>query len=307
MNRRTFLCGLTVGTLGAPRAARAQPTGRKMSRVGLLQPGLPQPGMRSPAWVEAFRKGLRELGYVEGLNIAVEHRLAARSAEQRAVVAEFMRLKVDVIVTWGMPAVLAAKHAIRAIPVVGLVPDPVETDFLTGLARLNRTFTGACIQPDKRDLKALRLLRAALPTVSRISVLRSTKPDPRSAGALNWFDKYPPIFGHAVNVLILDDSFVTGPLKHILDLRPSQWLPVSSENSALIVDKHGFMKDGVVFPDILHRAAVYVDKVLRGARAAGLPIEEPTKYELIIDMTTAKALGLTIPQLLLLPADQIIN
>jgi putative tryptophan/tyrosine transport system substrate-binding protein len=304
MNRRTFLCGLTLGTLAAPLAARAQPAGRKMPRIGLLQPGLPQPGVRSPAWVEAFRKGLRELGYVEDLNIAVEHRLAARSAEQRAVVAEFMRLKVDVIVTWGMPAVLAAKHETRTIPVVGLVPDPVETDFLTGLARLNRTFTGAFIAPDKMDLKTLRLLREALPTVSRISVLHYTKPNPRSAAASNWIEEYRFL---NVNVLILDDSFLTGPLKRILDRRPSHRLPVSSENSALIVDKQGLMSDGIVFPDILHRAAVYVDKVLRGARAAELPIEEPTKYELIIDMTTAKALGLTVPQSLLLRAARVIE
>jgi putative ABC transport system substrate-binding protein len=124
MNRRTFLCGLTVGALAAPLAAEAQPAARKMPRIGLLQPG-----MRLPAWVGAFRQGLRQIGYVEGQNIAVEHRLADGWAEQRVVIAEFMRLQVDVIVTWGMPAVLAAKHETRAIPVVGVVPDPVETDF----------------------------------------------------------------------------------------------------------------------------------------------------------------------------------
>jgi putative tryptophan/tyrosine transport system substrate-binding protein len=287
MNRRTFLCGLTLGTLAAPLAAQGQPAGRKMPRIGLLQPGL-----RPPAWVEAFRKTLHELGYVKDLNVAVEHRLAQRSAEQRAVMAEFMRLKVDVIVTWGMPAVLAAKNETRAIPIVGIVPDPARTDFLTGLARLNRTFTGIDIVPDQRDLKTLRLLREALPTVSRISVLRYTRLSPRLAAAFNWIEEDPHFL--AVNVLILDDSFLTGPLKRILDLRPNR-LPVSSETSALIVDKHGLINNGLVFPDILHRAAVYVDKVLRGARAAELPIEEPTKYELIIDMTTVKALGLHGP------------
>jgi putative ABC transport system substrate-binding protein len=287
VTRRGFLHGSVAALLVAPLAVRAQPAARKMPRIGLLQPGV-----RLPAWVGAFRRRLGQVGYVEGQNIGVEHRLAEGWAEQRAVIAEFMRLKVDVIVTWGMPAVLAAKHETRAIPVVGVVPDPVETYFITGLARLNRTFTGVSIQPNEKDLPTLRLLREALPTISRISVLHSTSLDPRLAAALDWMHEDPPIlFG--LTLLILDDSFVTGPLKPILGLRRHR-PPASSEISALIVG-NGLMVKGVVVRDILHRAAVYVDKILKGARAAELPIEEPPGYELIIDANTANALGLTIP------------
>ena len=297
--RRTFLA-YAAAFLAAPLAAEAQQAGSKMPHIGLLQPG-----GRSPAWVGAFREGLRERGYVERQNIAVEYRLAEGWAEQRAVIAEFMRLKVDAIVTWGMPAVLAAKHESRAIPVVGIVPHPLESYFVTELARLNRTFTGARIRPNEKDLKSLRLLREALPTVSRISVLNSTIPDLHSIAALDWIHEHWP-FG-PVHVLILDDSFLAGPLKRILNLRASHRLPASSENSALIVDNNGWMSNGVVFPDILHRAAVCVDKILKGAKASDLPIEEPPGYELMIDTKTAKALGLTIPPSLLLRADQVIE
>jgi putative tryptophan/tyrosine transport system substrate-binding protein len=298
ITRRVFLAS-GAAVFAAPFVAEAKQAGKRIPQIGILQPGV-----GSPAWVGAFREGLHERGYVERQNIAVQYRLAEGWAEQRAAIAEFLRLKVDVIVTWGMPAVLAAKHETRAIPVVGVVPYPLETYFITGLARLNRTFTGARIRPNKKDLKSLRLLREALPTVSRISVVHSTTPDLDSIAAWNWIHEHRSILW-GVNVLILDDSFLTGPLKRILNVRASHRLPVSSENSALIVDSEGWMSDGVVFPDILHRAAFYVDKILKGARAADLHIEEPTKYELIIDTKTAKALGLTIPPSLL-RADQVI-
>ena len=300
ITRRVFLAS-GAAVFAAPFVAEAKQAGKRIPQIGILQPGV-----GSPAWVGAFREGLHERGYVERQNIAVQYRLAEGWAEQCAVIAEFMRLKVDVIVTWGMPAVLAAKHETRAIPVVGVVPDAIDPFFTTGLARLNRSFTGVRIRPNKKDLKSLRLLREALPTVSRISVLHSTTPDLDSIAAANWIHEHRILCG--VNVLILDDSFLTGPLNPFLNVRASHRLPVSSEHSALIVDNEGEMCNGVVFPDILHRAAVYVDKILTGARAADLPIEEPTsKYELIIDMKSAKALGLTIPPSLLLRADQVIE
>jgi ABC-type uncharacterized transport system substrate-binding protein len=323
MDRRRFLLTSLAGALTAPLAAGAQQAGRKMPRIGVLQPGV-----RPPAWVEGFRQGLRELGYVEGQNIAVEDRVAEGSADQRAVIDEFVRLKVDVIVTWGTGAVLAAKRE-RAIPIVGIVGNPVQIGLVTSLARPGGNFTGLAIQSDERALKTLQLLKEALPAVSRVGVLWN--PDTGTwASTLKSLQEAAPTFGVKLEllavrqagelepafaratasgagaVLVLDDGLFIAQFKRITDLEARHRLPVIHGSSALIV-QGGLMSYGTVFPDMLRQAAAYVDKILKGAKPADLPVEQPTKYELIINLKTAKALRLTIPSSLLARADQVID
>jgi putative ABC transport system substrate-binding protein len=297
MDRRRFLLTSLAGALVAPLAAGAQ-AGRKTPRIGVLQPGV-QP----PTWVEEFRQGLRELGYVEGQSIAVEHRVAECSAEQRHVIAEFTRLRVDVIVTWGMPAALAAKHETRGIPIVGIGPDPAEIGLTTSLVRLGVNFTELSVPCDERGFKTLRMLKKALPTISHVSLLRNPK-NPAPEQTFTWFQESVPILG--LTLLILEDGLLGGLLERIVDLRARHRLPVTHGSSALIV-RGGLMSFGVVFPDILHEAAVYVDRILKGTMSADLSVELPTKYELIINMETARALGFTIPPSLLARADQVIE
>ena len=193
---------------------------------------------------------------------------------------------------WGMPAVLAAKHEGRAIPIVGVVPDPRRTGFTTTLAKLGGNYTELSIQPDERAIKTLRLLKEELPTVSRVSLLRDMD-SPVSADelrCLQWLQEAAPLLN--VAVLVFDDSLLTGLLRRIMDLGARHRLPVIHGNSALIV-WCGLMSCGVVRPHILHGAAVYVDQILKGGKPADLTVEPPTRLKLAIDLKTATTLGFT--------------
>jgi putative tryptophan/tyrosine transport system substrate-binding protein len=225
-------------------------------------------------------------------------------------------------------AIQAAKHE-RTIPIVGVVSNPVQIGLVTSLARPGGNFTGIAIRADERALKTLQLLKEALPAVSRVGVLWN--PDTGTWGdTLKSLEAAAPALGIKLELLgvreaseldaafaratasgagaalLLDDGLFVGQFKRILDLEARHRLPGIHGNSALIVEG-GLMSYGTVFPDLLRRAAVYVDKILKGAKPANLPVEQPTKYELIINLKTAKALGLTIPPSLLLRADQVIE
>jgi putative tryptophan/tyrosine transport system substrate-binding protein len=322
VDRRAFIFS-GIAALVSTLAVEAQQPAKKMPLIGLLQPGV-----RPPAWVGAFRQGLRELGYIEGQNILVEHRIADKPADQRAVVDEFIRLKVDVIMTWGTGAIQAARHE-RAIPIVGVVGNPVQSGLASTLAKPGGNFTGLSIQADERPVKTLQLLREALPTISRVAVLWN--PDTGTWGktltalqeaAATFAVKLELLAARAANeldtafaratasgagaMLVLDDGLFTAQFKRIVELEARHRLPVIHGNNALIREG-GLISHGAVFPDLLRRAAVYVDKILKGAKPGDLPIEQPIKYDLIINLKTAKALNLTIPQPFLLRADQVIE
>jgi putative ABC transport system substrate-binding protein len=325
--RRAFLGTLACGLLAAPLAAEAQPAG-KVHRIGVLEPT--SMVLNAPN-IEAFRQGLRELGYVEGRNYIIEYRSAdGRSERFPDLATELIRLKVDVILTRGTPAVLAAKNATGTIPVVMAASgDPVLSGVVTSLARPGGNVTGLSAIVVEVSGKRLEVLREVVPGVSRIAVLFNMS-NPNDA--LQWKEteiaasslrvqlqlldvRKPGDFGPAVDAAVKQragalvvgaDALTWANHRPIVDLAAKHRLPaiyVARE----FVDAGGLMGYGVSYPHLYHRAASFVDKILKGAKPADLPVEQPTKFELVINLKTAKALGLTIPPSLLQRADEVIQ
>ena len=312
---------LVVFTL--PFAAEAQQTG-KVPRIGWLAAG------PNPALDEAFRQGLRELGYVEGKNIVVEYRSAEAFDRLPSLAAELVRLKVDVIfASAGAQTAFAAKKATTTIPIVMVpVADPVGFGLADTLARPGGNITGpsAGSGPELQG-KRLELLKETFPKVSRVAVLW----DPDNPGSvvnkraaeapaqslsikLQSVEIREPVdleqaFAttrreRAEAVVTINSPLLVRHLKRIVDLAAKSRLPTVHMESRW-VEGGGLMSYGPSFRGLYQRAATYVDKILRGAKPAELPVEQPTKFELVINLKTAKALGLTIPQSVLLRADQI--
>ena len=318
---------LTCSFLAAPPAAGAQPP-KKVPRIGVLWPY--SPTVASP-FAEAFRQGLRGLGYVEGQNIALEERWAeGRLDRLPSAAAELVRLNVDAIVTASTPAVQAAQQATRTIPIVmTLVSDPVESGLIASLARPAGNVTGLSLMHPEISGKRLQLLKEIIPKVSRVAVLgnpsdpsnppllRETKGAARALGVqLQLVEvRGPTEFDGAFSVMtraragalvVLPSAIFQNERRRIVDLAAKSRLPaVYAWREA--VDAGGLMSYGASVLDIFRRAAVYVDKILKGAKPADLPVEQPTRFELVINMKTAKALGLTIPQSVLISADQVIR
>jgi putative ABC transport system substrate-binding protein len=328
MDRRAFLHALAAATLlTAPLAAEAQGSGR-VPRVGVLFTGSPPP--ESVRGVEAFRAGLRDLGYVEGRNIALEYRWATegRSDQLPALAADLVRLGVDVILAQTSPHALAARQATSTIPIVfGAVSDPVGSGLVANLARPGRNITGSSLMAPDVARKLMELLKEAVPNASRVAALR----DP-SGSVHSWteVEAAAKVLGVRLEVLDvrdpkdLDRAFraATAARAHAVITIPSPFfaahrvrvaelalktpLPAVSIETGF-ADAGGLMSYGPNIPDSFRRAATYVDKILRGAKPADLPVEQPTTFELVINLKTAKALGLTIPQSLLLRADEVIE
>ena len=322
MRRRVFLGGL-LSAIAAPLAGEAQPVA-KAATIGILQPG-PRP----PAWVEAFRQGLRELGYIEGQNVVIEHRLAREISAQPALAAELVRLNVDVIFTWSTPAALAVKRATSTIPVVAITGNPVEVGLAASLGRPEGNVTGIAVLDDQLELKRLQLLKEALPTVSRIAV--AWNPDnPSWPPIVKRVQEAAPALGLALNfvaarniaqldtglltakrdgaqalVVVNEGVFNTNP-KAVVEVVTKSGLP-AIYSQAEFGPFGGLMTYSPHFAEGFRRAASYVDKILRGTRPGDLPIEQPTTFQLVINLKTAKALGLTIPPSLLARADQVIE
>ncbi|TMQ55369.1 MAG: ABC transporter substrate-binding protein [Candidatus Eisenbacteria bacterium] len=322
MKRRVFVTGF-AGLLAAPRAAEAQPAG-KVPRIGFLSDS------RQP-WDEGFRQGLRELGYVAGHNITIEYRYGEGKFERLpGLAAELVRLNVDLVVAGGTQATSSAKQATGVIPIVmGVSADPVGNGFVASLARPGGNITGlTSLSPDLSG-KRLALLKEIVPRLSRVSVLwNSVNPDNASqlreaeaaANALgvqllpigvrssNEFDKAFSVINNArADVLYtLGDSLFANNRKRIVDFAAKNQL-ASMFSTRQAVEAGGLVSYGTDFVDLFRRAAIYVDKILKGAKPADLPIEQPTKFELVINLKTAKALGLTILPSLLLRADQVIE
>src|SRR5262245_9623211 len=317
---------LILSLLAAPLAVQAQPAG-KVWRIGLL--GGDASGPESPRGA-SFRQGLRELGYVEGQNIAIEWRSSDGNATRFPdLAAELVRLQVDVIVAGDNPAIAAAQHATSTIPIVMvLAMDPVRTGFVGSLARPGGNTTGLTVQATDLQGKALQLLKDAVPTVARVAVLWDATEPGRHVQATEAADAaralglevhlvgvrspeeleglFTAMARDKVDAVLVHPSQLTGAHRaRIAALAAQTRLPTMGPG--WLVEAGGLMSYGARDLDLFQRAASYVDKLLRGTKAAELPVEQPLKFELIINLQTAKTLGLTIPPPLLFQADKVIQ
>jgi len=328
MDRRMFLAGTGAVVLAAPLAAEGQQPG-KVYRVGTL-------GERASDTAEArlwqaFRSGLRERGWIEGGNILIEDRWAEGNAAQLPeLAADLVRLKVDLIVARSSSHVRAAKTATSSIPIVFVVhADPVGTGHVASLARPGGNITGLSLLQTDANPKGLELLISAVPGAKRIAALWS--PDnPSHTPGLKALDEARRTLGiqlqpvgvragadlegafsamakaHAQAVLVLASQLFFAERQRVAELAITHRLPTMFAVKEGAV-AGGLMSYGPDYVDLFRRAAIYVDKILKGAKPADLPVEQPTKFELVINLKTAKALGLTIPQSLLGRADEIIQ
>ena len=322
-----LLVALTLGIAGAPSAVGAQQP-QKVFRVGYLDSGVAAPG--APLF-ESFRQGLRDLGWVEGQNIAIEVRSAEGKYERLPqLAAELVRLNVDVIVALSTPASLAAKHATTTIPIViGRVADPIGSGLVASLARPGGNITGWTHLGRELRAKYVDLVRETIPGSTRIGVLwnpanpihgPSLKNVQAAAKALQVQvhavgvqgpEKHESAFSaltgkHAEALVVFPDGMFLAQGERIVALAARSRLPAICGMTE-ITRAGGLMGYGVNLPDMYRHGASFVDKVLKGAKPADLPIEQPTKFELVINLKTAKALGLTIPQSVLIRADEVIR
>jgi putative ABC transport system substrate-binding protein len=300
----------------------------KISRIGWLTASSLS---AMTARIEAFRQGLREFGYVEGKNIVVEWRSVEGKADRLpGLVAELVRLKVDVIVTAGPQATRAAKEATVTIPIaMSFDNDPVGNGFVASLARPGGNITGLSALAPELSGKQLELLKEVVPRLSRVAVLgssttpgnaQSLKETELAAGALavqlQYLDVRDPkdidtAFraagkGRADSVLVLAGSVVNSHRTQIAELAVKSRIPVIYFRSEFVEDG-GLMSYATNITDLDRRAAIYVDKILKGAKPAELPVEQPTKFELVINLKAAKQIGLTVPQSVLYRADKVIK
>ena len=330
MRRTTaaIIVTLALGILVMPLAPDAQQATR-VPRIGWL--GGPTREAAEP-FVQAFQRGLKDLGWVEGQNIVIEWRFAGGRAERLPdLAAELVRLQVDLIVVPSTPTALAAKNATKTIPLVTVgVGDPVGLGLVASLARPGGNITGltSVVSPEIAG-KQLELLKEAVPKVSRVAVLwnpatpgtalflKETEVASRALGvqlqslearSLNDFDSAFAAMTtkRAGALLVLGDvMFVTHRVRPA-DLAAKSRLP-AMYTLREYVEAGGLMSYGPITPELFRRVATYVDKILKGAKPADLPVEQPTKFELVINIKSAKALGLTIPQSMFIRADEVIQ
>ena len=326
MHRRVFIRTLLAGFLGSSLTSRAQQPA-KVARIGFL-------GANSASsWasrLEAFRLGLRELGYVEDANIVIEFRWAEEQYERLpALAAELVRLKVDILVTYGTPGTLAAKRATTTIPIVMVhTGDAIITGLVANLARPGGNITGSTFFVPELMAKRLELLKDAIPRITQVATL--VKPDnpllrtPPQAlhmaakslkielqqfearGPEEFKAAFSAIAERRVDALaILDDAVFIANARALAILAAKHRLPSAGFDE--LVEAGGLIGYGVDFLPMYRRAAVFVDKILKGAKPGDLSIEQATKFRLAINLKTSNALGLTIPQSLLLRADEVIQ
>jgi len=328
MRLRGIGCMLTLalGILWAPLAAEAQQT-KPIPRIGFLASS----AERAQSRLAAFQQELRELGYMEGKNLVIEQRYAAGDfARLPDLAADLVRLHVDVILTAGAPAAHAAQQSTITIPIVmGNAADPVGTGLVASLARPGGNITGLSDFNLGVVTKRLELLKEIVPSASRVAVLLNPA-NPTNPLQLQEIQAVAPALGvtllsfeakeandidraftamHKERVealIVFGDPMFGTHLRLIVDLAAQSRLP-ASYGGRDSVDAGGLMSYGTNFSDLFRRAATYVDKILKGAKPADLPIEQPMKFELVINLKTAQALGLTIPPTLLFQADEVIR
>jgi putative tryptophan/tyrosine transport system substrate-binding protein len=325
VDRRTFIGGLASALLAAPLAAHAQQAGN-VFRLGILEA---IPATQNAANLDALRKGLRELGYVEGRNLIIEYRSADGRAERFPELAsELVRLKADLIVTRGTPAARAAKGATATIPVVmATMGDPRA--MVASFARPGGNVTGVTTFSTELTAKRIELLKELVPNLSRVALLHNmgnpaappewdeTKMaarslglqaellDARSEGDLGRALERA-VRQHVDALLIGADGLTQLHQQVIVDFVARNRL-AASYPAREFVEAGGLIAYAVNYPDLYFRLASFVDRIFKGAKPAELPVEQPMKFELVINLKTAKALGLTIPQSLLLRADEVIE
>jgi putative ABC transport system substrate-binding protein len=327
MDRRRFIGTVAFGLLVVPLASHAQQVG-KVYRVGMLET---TSMAMNASNLDAFLQELRELGYVEGGNLIIEYRSAdGRNERFPGLAAELVGLKVDLIVSRGTPASLAAKRAAGTMPVVmANVGEPVETGLVTSLAHPGGNVTGLSSVTVDLETKRLGLLRELLPRSKRIAVLYNLD---NPVNQLQWkeVEKAARLMGvqpqlldvrnpeglepaltaasqqHADGLIVGQDGLFVAYRKQVADLAAKYRLP-AIYRSMESIEAGGLMAYGPSYTDLYRRTASYVDKIFKGAKPGDLPVEQPTKFELIINLKTAKSLAITIPSPLLLRADEVIQ
>ena len=329
MRRRKFL-GVLGGAVAWPLAARAQQPGKQLGKLPTI--GFLAQSTRSAAseWVAAFLQRLRELGWIEGRTFAIEYRWGEGSSERATQFAqEFVRLKVNIIVTSGTPQVAAAKQATSVIPIVfATAGDPVGTGLVASLARPGGNVTGLATLGADLAGKRLELLREVVPGLGRLAImgnidnpftvleLSEVQSAARTFGlkaatfeirrAQDIVPAFDALKGSADALYVCTDALANANRIRINTLALGARLP-TMHGSRDYVEAAGLISYGPNFPDLFRRAAEYVDKILRGAKPVNLPVEQPTKFDLIVNLVTAKALGLEIPGTVLARADEAIE
>jgi putative ABC transport system substrate-binding protein len=319
------ILSIVLSLLAVPLTAYAQQQA-KIPRIGYLSP---RPG---PSFYdEAFRKGLGDLGYAEGQNIAIEYRWANWNPDRLAAfAADLVRLKMEVIVSTGGGApALAAKDATRVIPIVFIAGDPVGIGLVPSLSRPGGNLTGINNSTSELNAKRLDLLKQAVPWASRVGVLANPGPPAYRPARKDMEEAAQPLgmrlhirevrspneLENAFSVmakdridalLVVSDAMLFAQRGRIVDFAAKARLPGIYEWREF-AEAGGLMSYGTDLAEIYRRASTYVDKILKGAKPADLPIEQPTKFELVINLKTAKALGLTVPQSILIRADEVIR
>jgi putative ABC transport system substrate-binding protein len=321
MKRRAFIAALG-GAAAWPVVARGQHRLSKPARIGIIDD--------APIW-DHFRRGLRELGYKEGRDITFEYRVAEGQPDRLVDAAsDLADVPVDVIAVSGSAATRAAQQATTRIPIVMIaIGDPVAAGLVTSLARPGANITGNTILGTEMNAKRVELLKEIVPNVSRVAFLWNPNNASHLAYLKDWqmeapklgiepkfvevgtFDQFEPSFGamlkdHCDALSVTADPFHLSHIDWIIDFVSKNGLPtiyVARENAAA----GGLMSYGPNLPDLYWRAAVYVQKILQGAPTTDLPVEQPVKFDLVINLKTAKTLGLNVPQRLLYTADEVIE
>jgi putative tryptophan/tyrosine transport system substrate-binding protein len=325
VGRRYFITLLGVSVAAWPLAARAQPPNR-LPRLGVLWPGSPP-----DKWDDAFRQGLHALGYVEGRNILLEYRWAEGKQEHlRGLAEELVALKVDLIVTLSAPAILAAKQATTTIPIVFAgTSDPVRSGFAASLAHPGGNLTGLSLMAPDLAGKRLAFIKSLVPATSRIAMLWNASDQGMALRVREAQEAAPALEVTLLSpelrtltdlestfialtrdrpdaLLIFVDPFTVSHRQRIVHFAATNRLPAIYEDR-IFLEAGGLMSYGPSVQDNCRRAASYVDKILKGAKPSDLPIEQPTKFELVINLKTARALSIDIPPTLLALADEVVE